>query len=94
MRNVLSLPKRIFIMYSICDKVWYLNTATGRYDSAEVKRVQVVATGISKDEQGNNVLDGSIVLYETLEGPTLAECEVFASEDDARAYWKNKISEI
>jgi hypothetical protein len=81
-------------MFAICDKVVYLNTATGKFDSAEVKRVQIVPTGISKDEQGNNVLDGSIVLYETLEGPTLAESEVFATEEEARAFWRKKIVEI
>ena len=71
-----------------------MNTATGKYDSAEVKRVQIVPTGISKNEKGENVLDGSVVLYETLEGPTLAETEVFGSIEEAREFWKKKIGEI
>ena len=81
-------------MFSICSKVFYLNTATGRIDSAEVKRIQVVPTGISRDENGANVLDGQVVLYETVEGPTLVECEAFGSEEECRGYWKKKIEEI
>lgn len=74
-------------MYKICDKVVYLNTASGRFESVEIKGIQVVPTGISKDENGENVLDGQVVLYQTVDGPVLAETEVFASEEEARKHW-------
>lgn len=82
------------VKFGICDKVWYLNTAEGRYDSAEVRRIQVVPTGVSKDERGENVLDGSVVLYETLEGPVLTGGEVFASEEEARVFWRELVGRI
>ena len=77
------------IKYNICDKVAYFNTAECKVITAEVKRVQVLPTGISKDENGGNVLDGVVVLYETVDGPVLAEQECFASEAECfEAYRK------
>ena len=78
--------------FNICDRVVFLNTATGKFEEAEVRSIRVLATGISKDEGGRNVLDGSMVLYETVDGPTVAECEVFGSADEARAYWIEKLN--
>lgn len=49
-----------------------------------VRGIQVVPTGISKDEAGNDVLDGYEVLYKMDSGLVLAESEVFASEAEAR----------
>ena len=73
------------VRFNICDNVVFLNTVTGKLDSAEVKRIQILPTGISKDENGKNVLDGSVVMYETVDGPVLAESEVFASKEEAKA---------
>lgn len=70
------------IKYKICDKVFYLNTAERKIVSAEIKGVRVIPTGISKDAKGRNKLEGSAVLYETFEGPVLAEQECFASEKE------------
>lgn len=81
-------------MFSICDRVWYLNTAECRFDSAVVRRIQVVPTGVSKDASGADVLDGSVVLYETSEGPVLTGSEVFASEAEAREFWRRRVLEI
>ena len=75
------------IKFQICDKVYYLTTRTRRVDVAEVKGIQVIPTGISKDTDGNNVLDGCVVLYQTVEGPTLAESECFRSAEEAKAAW-------
>lgn len=75
------------LKFDICDRVYYLNTAVGKIESAEVKGVQVVPTGISKDVDGGNVLDGQMVLYQTVDGPVLAECELFLSESECREYW-------
>lgn len=81
-------------MFSICDKVVYLNTATRQFDTAVIKGIQIVPTGISKSEAGEDVLDGSVVLYQTKEGPVLAEAEVFGTVEEAREEWKRIIGEI
>lgn len=82
------------IKFAICEKVWYLNTVTGNLESAEVRGVRVVPTGISKDEKGESVLDGYAVLYDTVDGPTLAESECFGSRDEAVKAWKDRIEKM
>lgn len=75
--------------FNICDKVAYFNTAECKVMTAEVKGIRVIPTGISKDENGENKLDGAVVLYETVDGPVLAEQECFASEAECfEAYRK------
>lgn len=74
----------IEIKFGICEKVFYFNTATRRIEKAEVKGIQVVPTGVSKGEDGENRLDGYVVLYSTVEGAVLSGEEVFASEDECR----------
>ena len=81
-------------MFSICDKGVYLNTATRKFDTAVIKGIQIVPTGISKDEEGEDVLDGSVVLYQTKEGPMLTEAEVFASEEEAKKVWTEVIASL
>jgi len=76
------------IRFSICDKVVFFNTVTGKLETAEIKSVRVVPTGISKSDKGENVLDGCAVLYETVNGPTLAESEVFPDKETAKAELK------
>lgn len=73
--------------YSICDKVAYFNTAERKVLTAEVKGVQIVPTGISKNEKGENVLDGYVVLYQTFDGPILSELECFDSEEACKAFY-------
>ena len=75
------------LKYDICSKVFFLNTASAKIERAEVKGVQVIPTGISKSADGENVLDGCVVLYQTVEGPVLAEDECFATEEECRANW-------
>lgn len=75
-------------MYKICDKVTYFNTVTRKLETVEIRGMKIVATGISKDEKGENVLDGQIVLYETVNGPTLAETEVWPDKETAKAELK------
>ena len=48
----------IEIKYGLLDKVVYLNTAEMRFDSDVVKDIRVIPTGISKDEKGEDRLDG------------------------------------
>lgn len=71
--------------FNICDKVFFFNTAECRVEKVEIKGIRIIATGISKNESGESVLDGSIVLYETVNGPVLAENECFADERELRA---------
>ena len=73
------------IKYSITDEVVFFNTVSGKLETAEIKSIRVVPTGISKDKQGKNVLDGCVVLYDTVNGPTLAESEVFPDKETAKA---------
>lgn len=82
------------IRFQICDKVYYLNTVTGKVDVAEVKGIQVMPTGISKDADGRNVLDGYVVLYQTVEGLTLAESECFGSAEEAKAAWVELVGKL
>ena len=74
----------IEVKFGICEKVFYFNTAECKVMKAEVKGVQIVPTGISKNVSGENVLDGYVVLYSTVEGPMLSEQECFASEEACR----------
>jgi len=77
------------IKYNICDKIAYFNTAECNVMTAEVKSIRVIPTGISKDENGENKLDGAVVLYETVDGPVLAEQECFAGVQECfEAYRK------
>lgn len=79
----------IEVKFGICDKVAYFNTAEGKVLTAEVKGIQIIPTGISKNEKGENVLDGYVVLYQTFEGPVLSEQECFGSEEECfEAYRK------
>lgn len=73
--------------YNICDKVVYFNTAEERIASAEIKGIRVIPTGVSQDEEGKRKLDGSVVLYETFDGPVLAEKECFSTEAECREWY-------
>lgn len=80
------------LRFDICDEVFYLNTASAKIEKCIVKGIQVVPTAMHQDEEGRKCLDGSIVLYQTEDGPVLAETEVFASENDARSFWLNALT--
>lgn len=80
--------------FKICDKVVYLNTASGKFETVEIKGIRIVPTGISKDTEGADVLDGYVVLYEPFEGPILAESEVFATEAEAVDAWLERLSSL
>ena len=79
----------IEVKFGICDKVVFFNTADCKVETAVVKGIQIVPTGISKDEKGENVLEGYAVLYQTFEGTVLSEQECFGSEEECfEAYRK------
>lgn len=74
----------IEVKFEPCSRVWFFNTVTRNVEPAEVKRIQIVPTAVSKNESGENVLDGYAVLYETLDGPVLSGAEAFGSEYDCK----------
>lgn len=80
------------IRFKICDEVFYLNTASGRIEKAEVSGIKVVPTGISRDAEGKSVLEGDVVLYGLEGGPMVTGSEVFASAEECRDWWIEKLS--
>lgn len=81
------------IKFALCEKVFFFNTATRRIEKAEIKGIQVVPTGISKGEDGENRLDGCVVFYSTVEGAVLSGNEVFASEEECRETYRKFFAE-
>lgn len=77
------------VKFNICDEVFFFNTASCAVEKGEIKGIQVVPTGISKDAEGKNKLDGSMVLYSLMDGPVLAETEVFGSKEDCLAHYRD-----
>lgn len=84
----------ISLKYEICQKVWYFNSSSEMVESDEIKGARVMATGISKDENGESVCDGYVVLYQLDEGLVLSEREVFASADECWGYYKEFFSKM
>ena len=65
--------------FSICDKVVWYNTGLKVIQEGEIKGVQIIPTGVSKDADGNNILEGYTVLYTIGDQRfVLAETELFA----------------
>ena len=81
----------IEIKYGLLDKVVYLNTAGMRFESDAVKDIRVIPTGISKDEKGEDKLDGYEVLYQLKSGIVLTSKEVFDSEEQAKACYREAL---
>lgn len=77
----------ICVKFDICEEVVYLNTATCRFVTDSVKGVQIVPTGISKSEEGKDVLDGYTVLYHLKGGGIVSETELFHSEEECREHF-------
>lgn len=84
----------IDIKFSLCDDVFYFNTATCKVETGEIKGIQVVPTGISKDEKGKNKLDGFVVLYSLVDGPVLADSEVFGSKRECLDHYVKVIGDL
>lgn len=81
----------IEIKYGLLDKVVYLNGATMKFESDAVRDVRVVPTGISKDAEGKDVLDGYEVLYQLKSGAVLTSKEVFDSEEQGRQHYREAL---
>ena len=77
----------IEIKYDICDEVCYFNASSCAIERDTVKGVQVIPTGISKDESGRDRLDGRVVLYQLKGGLVLTEQELFPGEEACRSWY-------
>ena len=74
------------VKYDICQEVVFFNTATCKFEKGEIKGIQIIPTGIAKDSEGKNVLDGYMVLYTLQNNAVLAEPELFVDEESAREH--------
>lgn len=73
--------------YSLCDELVFFNTTSCKFEKVHVKGIQIVPTGISKDSEGQDVLDGYVVLYQAKEGMVLSEQELFVDERSAKEHY-------
>lgn len=78
----------IKVRFSPCDKVYYFNTAECKVVKEEIKSARVIPVAVSKTEAGENKLDKYVVLYETAQGPVLADSECFATKEECVAFFK------
>lgn len=72
----------IEVKYGLLDKVVFFNGATMKFEEGVVKDVRIIPTGISKDEKGEDVLDGYEILYQLSSGVVLTSKEVFDSAEE------------
>ena len=82
------------IKYNICDEVFFLNTSKAAIESVVIRGAQIIPLGISKDENGKDVLDGDMILYKTEEGVIISENELFPSREACRAYWAEVLDKL
>ena len=79
------------IEFGLLEKVVYLNSATLSIEEGVVKGIRVVPTGISKDENGNDVLDGYEVLYQLMNDIVLTSREVFRGKEQLLARYREAL---
>jgi hypothetical protein len=81
----------IEIKYGLFDKVVFFNGTTMKFEEDSVRDIRVMPTGISKDADGNDVLDGYEVLYQLQSGVVLTSKEVFDSEEQGRQCYREAL---
>lgn len=69
--------------FNILDKVVWFNTATRKMETGIVRGIQVIPTGMHRDENGEDILDSAMVMYQLDNKMTIAESEAFPTEEDA-----------
>lgn len=79
------------IEFGLLEKVVYLNSATLTVEEGVVKGIRVVPTGISKDSEGNDVLDGYEVLYQLMNDIVLTSREVFQGKEQLLARYRDAL---
>lgn len=83
--------RMVDIEFGLLEKVVYLNSATLNIEEGVVKGIRVVPTGISKDEKGNDVLDGYEVLYHLMNDVVLTSREVFRGKEQLLARYREAL---
>lgn len=78
------------VRFGLFDEVCFLNTATWRVEKGKVMKVTVLPTAVSKDSEGRDVLDDIAVLYELENRMVISEKEAFESEEELRAFLKER----
>lgn len=82
------------VKFKIYDKVVFFNTSACKFEKGVVKGIQVVPTASSKDENGEDRLEGYAVLYQMTSGVVLTENELFESEAAAKEHYLKVLSEL
>jgi len=81
----------IEVKYGLFDRVVYLNGATLKFESGQVLDIRILPTAISKNADGEDVLDAYDVVYKLDNGLVLASAEVYDSEEQARERYKEAL---
>ena len=81
----------IEVKYGLLDKVVYFNGATMKFENDTVRDVRIMPTGISKNESGEDVLDGYEILYQLTSGVVLTSKEVFDSAEEGLARYREAL---
>lgn len=78
------------LQFGLFSEVFYLNTASWRIEKAKIVKVTVLPSGVSKDSEGNDVLEDIVVLYELDNRMVISEMEAFDTEEALREFLKGK----
>lgn len=73
--------------FAICDRVWFFNAAEERVECGVVQGARIIGKDVHADENGADVCDEYVVLYQMKSGMVLTEREVFASEGECREHY-------
>lgn len=74
--------------FDILDKVVWFNTATKKMETGVVRGIQVVPTGMHRDEAGNDILDSAVVMYQLDSKVAISEPEAFSTEEQALEHYR------
>jgi hypothetical protein len=73
--------------FNLCDRVSYFNDSEQRIESGVVKGIQVVPVDVHADENGEDVLDKSVVIYALKNGISIVEQAAFGSEEECKKHY-------
>lgn len=84
----------IEIKHSLCEKVFFFNSASRRIESGEVQGIRVIGTDISTDESGEHVCNAFEVIYELTSRLCITGAEAFGSYDECKAGLEEALKEL
>lgn len=93
-RDTINSDKDMETKFSLCDDLVFFNTTSCKFEKVHVKGIQIIPSGISKDSEGKDVLDGHVVLYQTKEGMVLSESELFVDERSAIDHYRSVLEAL